>query len=143
MPDPRHWEVPVVFGGEWGIDLDFVAAERGISADEVVSRFTAAEYRVYMIGFAPGFAYLGPLPEALHLPRRQSPRPKVPAGTIGIGGIQAALYSVAIPSDWHLLGRTLWRAFDKQRDPPFLFRTGDRIRFVPIGEAEFRRLDAG
>ena len=142
VPDPRHWEVPVVFGGEWGIDLEAVAAELRLSADEVVHLFTAAEYRVYMIGFVPGYSYLGPLPERLHIPRRQSPRAKVPAGSIGIGGIQAGLYSVAIPSGWHLLGRTPLRAFDKERDPPFLFRTGDRIRFVAIDEAEFRRRES-
>jgi KipI family sensor histidine kinase inhibitor len=142
LVQPRRFVVPVAFGGAYGEDLDFVARQTGLAPDEVVAVFAAAEYRVYMVGFAPGFSYLGPLPKPLHLPRRESPRLKVPAGTVGIGGIQAAVYSVPIPSGWHLLGRTPARAFDKRFAEPFLFRTGDLIRFAPIDAAAFTTLDA-
>jgi KipI family sensor histidine kinase inhibitor len=142
LTPPRRFRVPVAFGGAYGEDLDFVARQTGLAPDEVVAVFAAAEYRVYMVGFAPGFSYLGPLPRALHLPRRESPRLRVPGGTVGIGGIQAAVYSVPIPSGWHLLGRTPARAFDKRYAEPFLFRTGDLIRFEPIEEAAFAAFEA-
>jgi KipI family sensor histidine kinase inhibitor len=141
LPAPRRFHIPVAFGGPHGEDLDEVARTLGLPPAEVVAAFTAAEYRVYMVGFAPGFSYLGPLPARLHLPRRRSHRLKVPAGTVGIGGIQAAVYSVSIPSGWHLLGRTPARAFDKRFSEPFLFRTGDLIRFMPIEPDAFAALD--
>jgi 5-oxoprolinase (ATP-hydrolysing) subunit B len=141
LPAPRRFSIPVAFGGAYGEDLDEVARRLGLAPDEVVAAFTAGEYRVYMVGFAPGFSYLGPLPERLHLPRRESPRLKVPSGTVGIGGIQAAVYSVPIPSGWHLLGRTPARAFDKRFPEPFLFRTGDLIRFSAIAPDVFAALD--
>jgi KipI family sensor histidine kinase inhibitor len=136
----RLWTVPVVFGGEHGIDLDFVADRIGADAGTVVALFLAAEYRVYMIGFAPGFTYLGGSPERLHLPRRDEPRAKVPAGTVSIGGVQAAINSMEMPSGWHLLGRTPVRVFDLRRPEPFLFRPGDRIRFAAIDDAAYRQL---
>jgi KipI family sensor histidine kinase inhibitor len=141
LPAPRRFRIPVAFGGAYGEDLAEVADRVGMAPDEAVTAFTAAEYRVYMVGFAPGFSYLGPLPAPLHLPRRASPRLKVPAGTVGIGGIQAAVYSVPIPSGWHLLGRTPARAFDKRLAEPFLFRTGDLIRFTAIEPDAFAVLE--
>ena len=138
---PRRFTIPVAFGGAFGEDLDEVADRLGLAPDDVVASFAADEYRVYMVGFAPGFSYLGPLPDRLRLPRRPSPRLKVPAGTVGIGGIQAAVYSVPIPSGWHLLGRTPARAFDKRLPDPFLFRTGDLIRFCAIGADAFASLE--
>jgi KipI family sensor histidine kinase inhibitor len=141
LPVPRRFRIPVAFGGAYGEDLAEVADRVGMAPDEAVTAFTAAEYRVYMVGFAPGFSYLGPLPAPLHLPRRASPRLKVPAGTVGIGGIQAAVYSVPIPSGWHLLGRTPARAFDKRLAEPFLFRTGDLIRFTAIEPDAFAVLE--
>jgi KipI family sensor histidine kinase inhibitor len=141
LPAPRRFLIPVAFGGAYGEDLAEAADRLGMTAEKTIAVFTAAEYRVYMVGFAPGFSYLGPLPAPLHLPRRASPRLKVPAGTVGIGGIQAAVYSVPIPSGWHLLGRTPARAFDKRRAEPFLFHTGDLIRFVAIEPDAFAALD--
>ncbi|UEM02965.1 5-oxoprolinase subunit PxpB [Skermanella rosea] len=138
----RRWTIPVAYGGEHGIDLEEVARHHGITAEEVVRLHLSGDYRVYMIGFAPGFAYLGGLSEALHTPRRRDPRMRVPAGTISIGGMQAAVCSTPIPSGWHLLGRTPVRGFDLRRPDPFLFRPGDRIRFVRIDAEEFGRLDA-
>lgn len=136
----RRWTVPVAYGGEHGIDLEAVAARVGLTADRVVDLHLAGDYRVYMIGFQPGFAYLGGLDSRLHLPRRETPRLKTPAGTISIGGIQAAVASIEAPSGWHLLGRTPVRAFDATRSDPFLFRAGDRIRFQRIADTEFAAL---
>jgi 5-oxoprolinase (ATP-hydrolysing) subunit B len=136
----RAWTVPVAYGGEHGVDLNDVAAATGLSAEGVIRLHSGAEYTVYMIGYSPGFAYLGGLPEALHLPRRPSPRLMTPAGSIMQGGMQAAISPLAMPSGWHLLGRTPARAFDPRRAEPFLFRPGDRIRFEPISAETFDRL---
>lgn len=136
----RRWTVPVAYGGQHGIDLEAVAERTGLTADQVIERHMAGDYRVYMIGFQPGFTYLGGLDPKLHLPRRETPRLKTPAGTISIGGIQAAVASIEAPSGWHLLGQTPVRAFDAGRADPFLFRPGDRIRFEHISAADFDRL---
>jgi len=142
MPSGRRWRVPVRYGGAHGVDLDAVAARTGLGADAVRTLHAGAEYLVYMIGFAPGFAYLGGLPEALHLSRRDDPRARVPAGSVAIGGQQSAIFSVGMPSGWHLLGRTPERAFAPERGDPFLFAQGDRIRFEPIDDATFEALAA-
>ena len=141
-PPGRLWTVPVAYGGEHGIDLGSVAERTGLSTEEVIARHLAGDYRVYMIGFQPGFTYLGGLDPKLHLPRRETPRLKTPAGTISIGGIQAAVASIEAPSGWHLLGRTPVRAFDPARADPFLFRAGDRIRFQRIADSDYERLAA-
>ncbi|KQO60117.1 MULTISPECIES: 5-oxoprolinase subunit PxpB [unclassified Methylobacterium] len=137
----RLWRIPVVYGGSFGIDLADVAAHHGLSADEVVSRHAAADYRVAMNGFLPGYAYLSGLDPSLALSRRESPRPVTPAGTISIGGVQALVASIAAPSGWHLLGRTPVRAFLPGRDPVFLFEPGDTIRFLPIEPERWDELD--
>lgn len=143
----RRWAVPVVYGGEAGQDLDEIARLKGMTARQVVDLHAAAEYRVFMVGFAPGFAYLGGLPEALHMPRLPVPRQYVPAGSIGIGGQQASVNSVAGPSGWRYIGWTPVRVFDPARAEPFLLRAGDRLRFVPIdagtGAALAARVAAG
>ncbi len=141
-PPGRFWTVPVAYGGEHGIDLESVAERTGLATDEVIARHMGGDYRVYMIGFQPGFTYLGGLDPKLHLPRRETPRLKTPAGTISIGGIQAAVASIEAPSGWHLLGRTPVRAFDPARADPFLFRAGDRIRFERIAHDDYARLAA-
>ncbi|MGW8269585.1 MAG: 5-oxoprolinase subunit PxpB [Burkholderiales bacterium] len=138
----RRWTIPVAYGGPHGLDLDEVARVHDLSTDEVVALHSGAEYRVYMIGFSPGLAYLGGLPASLHTPRRASPRLRVPASSVAIGGIQAAVFSVEIPSGWHLLGRTPERMFDLCRAEPFLLGAGDRVRFRPISAAEYDRLAA-
>jgi 5-oxoprolinase (ATP-hydrolysing) subunit B len=135
------WIVPVAYGGEYGIDLEATAATHGISADELVRRHAAPTYQVYMIGFLPGFAYLGGLDPTIATPRRTSPRLKTPAGTISIGGVQALVASIEAPSGWHLLGRTPVRSFMPGRDPAFLLKPGDRVRFRPIEPALFAELD--
>lgn len=139
----RRWVFPVCYGGEHGEDLEFVAGVHGLSAERVVELHLAAEYRVYMIGFAPGFAYMGGLPAALHTPRRASPRLRIPANSVAIGGIQAGITSIPVPSGWHLLGRTPARMFDLARgDEAFLLAAGDIVRLERIDAATFAALEA-
>lgn len=136
----RRWRVPVCYGGDYGEDLSALAQGHGLKPDQVIDLHSSARYRVYMVGFMPGFAYLGGLPEKLHTPRRASPRAMTPASSINIGGQQTAISSVPGPSGWHLIGRTPWRSFDPRRQRPFLFQAGDEVGFVPITPAEFARL---
>lgn len=138
----RLWHIPVVYGGAFGIDLADVAAHHGLSPDAVIERHAAPEYRVAMIGFLPGYAYLEGLDPGLALSRRPHPRPLTPAGTISIGGAQALVASIAAPSGWHLLGRTPVKTFVPGRDPVFLLRPGDRLRFVPTGADRWDALTA-
>ena len=140
--DRRRWLFPACYGGDHGMDLEFVAEAHGITAKETVDLHSGVEYRVYMIGFAPGFSYLGGLPEGLYTPRRANPRTLTPASSVSIGGVQAAISSIPVPSGWHMLGRTPVRTFDPRREQPFLLRTGDHVRFLPIDADEFNRLDA-
>lgn len=136
-PEIRRWVVPVCYGGEFGEDLDAVALAHGMTPAEAIAVHSRPIYRIYMVGFLPGFAYLGGLDPRLHTPRRASPRPHTPAGSINIGGQQTAVASVAGPSGWHLLGRTPWRSFDPRRDAPCLFAPGDEVVFRPIDAAEY------
>jgi KipI family sensor histidine kinase inhibitor len=130
-----------VYGGDFGIDLEDVAARHGISSAELISKHSSPTYRVYMIGFLPGFSYLGGLDPAIATPRRESPRTDTPAGTISIGGVQALVASIAAPSGWHLLGRTPVRTFMPGRDPTFLLGPGDRVRFEAIPASRWDALD--
>ena len=127
----RLWRIPVVYGGAFGIDLGAVAAHHGLDPAVLIERHSAPEYRVAMLGFLPGYAYLSGLDPSLALSRRPTPRPMTAAGTISIGGAQALVASIAAPSGWHLLGRTPVRSFVPGRDPVFLFEPGDAVRFVP------------
>jgi KipI family sensor histidine kinase inhibitor len=137
----RRWRVPVVYGGNYGIDLDEVARAHGISADDVVARHMAGDYFVAMVGFTPGFAYLSGLDPTLATSRRSEPRPSTPPGSIHIGGAQAAIQCLAGPSGWHLLGRTPVRTFHPRRDPVFLIAPGDAVTFYPVPAAAFAALD--
>ncbi|MFP5077790.1 5-oxoprolinase subunit PxpB [Rhizobium sp. YIM 134829] len=138
----RRITVPVLYGGAAGIDLEEMAAAKGMTPEALIALHSSAAYRVYMIGFAPGFAYLGGLPEALHMPRLAVPRQRVEAGAIGIGGQQASINSVPAPSGWRYIGRTPLRLFDPARAEPFLLRAGDAVRFRAIDAAEAEHLDA-
>lgn len=137
----RTWRIPVAYGGEHGIDLEATAATHGISPDELVRRHAAPTYQVYMLGFLPGFAYLGGLDPSIAIPRRTNPRLTTPPGTISIGGVQALVASIEAPSGWHLLGRTPVRNFMAARDPVVLLAPGDRVRFAPIDARDFAELD--
>jgi 5-oxoprolinase (ATP-hydrolysing) subunit B len=137
----RLWRIPVVYGGEFGIDLEETASRHGLTVADLVSRHAAPVYRVYMIGFLPGFAYLGGLDPSIATPRRENPRKWTPAGTISIGGVQALVASIEAPSGWHLLGRTPVRNFMLERDPVFILEAGDRIVFAPIAPDRWEELD--
>jgi len=123
--------LPVRFGGADGPDLPDVAGALGLPPEEVVRQLCGSEWPVLMIGFAPGFPYLGPLPESLRLPRRSTPRLAVPLGSVAIAAGMAGIYPARLPGGWHLVGRTDAILFDPQRDPPALLRAGDRVRFIP------------
>lgn len=138
----RLLEFPVYYGGEHQTDLDELAKMKTMSVADVIAMHASAEYRVYMIGFAPGFAYLGGLPEILHTPRLAVPRQRIEAGAIGIGGRQSSINSVPGPSGWRFLGRTPFKLFDAARPEPFLVKAGDRIRFRGIDADEAQELDA-
>ncbi|HKP30719.1 MAG TPA: 5-oxoprolinase subunit PxpB [Gemmatimonadales bacterium] len=127
--DSREFVIPVHYDGP---DLDEVASRLGITRDEVIRRHTATTYRVYLLGFVPGFAFLGLLDPSLELPRRSSPRLKVPAGSVAIAGRQTAVYPLDTPGGWHLLGRTDLTFFDPRRNPPALLGVGDAVRFEAI-----------
>ncbi|MGD9903865.1 MAG: 5-oxoprolinase subunit PxpB [Vicinamibacterales bacterium] len=130
--DGRLIEIPVCYGGAHGPDLDEVAAFAGLDPAEVVRRHSEATYRVYMLGFLPGFAYLGAVDPAIAMPRRQAPRPAVPAGSVGIAGRQTGVYPAVSPGGWRLIGQTPRRMFDPARLQPALLSAGDRVRFVPV-----------
>jgi KipI family sensor histidine kinase inhibitor len=138
----RRLVVPVLYGGAVGLDLEELARSKRMSVEQLISIHANAQYRVYMIGFAPGFAYLGGLPEVLHTPRRAVPRQRIEASAIGLGGRQASINSVPGPSGWHFFGRTPLRLFDPSRSQPFLLQAGDEVRFRPIGADEAAELDA-
>jgi len=123
----RAWVIPVCYDGP---DLDWVAAQTGLTPEDVVRRHTARRYTVFLLGFVPGFAYLGELDPALVLPRRSEPRRRVPAGSVAIAGAQTAVYPLETPGGWHLIGRTSTRLFDPQREPPALLAAGDTVRFT-------------
>lgn len=127
-------EIPVRYGGEDGPDLEAVAEAAGLSPSAVIGAHSSGDYRVLFLGFAPGFGYLGPLPEALVLPRRPSPRVRVPAGSVAIAGPHAAIYPIESPGGWHLIGRTAIRLWDPDRDPPALLEPGRLVRFVQVHE---------
>ncbi|NJR42552.1 MAG: 5-oxoprolinase subunit PxpB [Akkermansiaceae bacterium] len=132
LPEGREIEIPVCYGGEFGPDLDAVASEKCMSREEVIGVHSGGIYTVAAIGFSPGFPYLLGLPEELHLPRRNTPRLEVPAGSVAIAGKQGGIYPFASPGGWHLLGRTDLSLFDPQAAHPALLKSGDRVRFIPV-----------
>ncbi|WP_446751536.1 5-oxoprolinase subunit PxpB [Variovorax sp. S12S4] len=126
----RLVEIPVAYGGEHGPDLADVAAHTGLTPAEVVRRHSGGEYVVYLLGFLPGFAFMGGLPPELATPRRAEPRTAVPARSVGIGGEQTGIYPLVSPGGWQLIGRTSLELFDPAAEPPTLLRPGDRVRFI-------------
>jgi len=137
----RRWRIPVVYGGEHGIDLEDVAKTLKTTSDDIVERHVRGDYRVAMIGFTPGWSYLSGLDNSLHMPRRQNPRLLTPAGTISIGGVQTGVQCLAGPSGWHLLGRTAVRTYQLHRDPIFLLEPGDNVTFSPVDPETFAEQD--
>ncbi len=137
----RTVEVPVCYAPEFGMDLNEVSEKTKLPIQEIVDRHAAGTYRVLMIGFAPGHAYMGGLDPALAVPRRATPRIVVPAGSVAIAGEQAVVYPYAISGGWNVIGRTPLTVFDAGRQEPSLFATGDRVKFRPVERDEFLRLE--
>lgn len=135
--DGRLIEIPVCYGGDLGPDLDEVASFHDLTREEVISTHSGVLYQVYMIGFTPGFPFLGGLDRRLITPRKENPRPLVPAGTVGIADRQTGIYPIDSPGGWQLIGRTPIRIFDLNRMKPFYLTPGDQIKFIPISREAF------
>ena len=138
----RLIEVPVCYGGEFGPDLGHIAKHTRLSPEEVIKRHSKADYVVYLIGFSPGFPYLGGLPKELNTPRHAKPRMSVAPGSVGIAGNQTGIYSLGTPGGWNLVGRTPLKLFTPDKNPPVLLRAGDRVKFRTISSEEFAKLEA-
>lgn len=134
----RIFEIPVCYGGEFGPDLEYIAGHAGLTPQEVIDIHSSRDYRIYMLGFLPGFSYLGGLDERIHTPRLANPRIRIPAGSVGIGGSQTGIYPLDSPGGWQLLGMTPVKTYDPERSVPILFEAGDYIRFLPVTEEEYR-----
>ena len=134
-------EIPVCYGGEYGPDLLEVAQHCSLTPEEVSARHPAPTDRIYMLGFTPGFPYLGGMDPSIAAPRRKEPRIHIPAGSVGIAGEQTGVYPIVSPGGWQLIGRTPLRLFDPQKEQPILLSAGAGIRFVPIDEETFRKME--
>ncbi|PLS07819.1 5-oxoprolinase subunit PxpB [Neobacillus cucumis] len=137
---PLVYEVPVYYGGKTGPDLTYVADYHHLSEEEVIRLHTSKEYMIYMMGFVPGFPYLGGLPSELSTPRLKHPRQVIAAGSVGIGGSQTGIYPADVPSGWQIIGITPLKLFDLENPSPFLFTAGNYIKFYPIDSHEYRNI---
>jgi inhibitor of KinA len=140
---PRVIEIPVCYGGEFGLDLEFVAKHNNLTTDEVIEIHSSGEYLVYMIGFAPGFPYLGGMSEKIAAPRRSSPRETIAKGAVGIAGSQTGVYPIPTPGGWQLIGQTPLELFCPHDTTPSLLKAGDVIRFTPISLEEYNEYKEG
>lgn len=136
----RRIEIPVLYGGKHGPDIEFVARYNGLGVDDVIEIHSGKTYRVHFLGFLPGFAYLSPVDERIATPRLEKPRLKVPAGSVGIAGRQTGIYPLESPGGWRLIGRTPLKLFDPTKNPPALLQPGDEVKFVAVDEDEFREI---
>jgi inhibitor of KinA len=136
-PEGRLFEIPVVYGGDYGEDLASLAQACGLTEERAVQIHSAPVYFAFSMGFAPGFAYLGNVDPQLKQPRRDKPRVRVPSGSVAVANGFTGIYPLELPGGWHLIGRTPWRLFDAGREPPALLAAGDRVRFRAISSAEF------
>ncbi len=142
-PPPRLVEIPTCYGGDFGPDLPFVAEHAGLTPEDVVAIHAGTDYLVYMMGFSPGFTYLGGMSERIAAPRLKTPRTSIPAGSVGIAQQQTGIYPVESPGGWQLIGRTPVTLFDPSRHPPVVVEAGDYIRFVPVVRDEYQRIREG
>ena len=138
----KIFESPVLYGGEYGPDLESIAEHAGLSEGEVIKIHSSQDYLIYMLGFLPGFCYLGGLDERIHTPRLANPRLKIRAGSVGIGGSQTGIYPLDSPGGWQLMGMTPVKTYDPEREVPILVEAGNYIRFMPVDEAEYKRIQA-
>ena len=136
----RVFEIPVCYGGQYGPDLANIAEHAGLTEEEVVKIHSSKDYLIYMLGFLPGFCYLGGLDERIHTPRLANPRLKINAGSVGIGGSQTGIYPLDSPGGWQLMGMTPVKTYDPDREVPILLSAGDYIRFIPVDEEEYLRI---
>jgi inhibitor of KinA len=136
----RRWTIPVCYDPAFALDLEEVAARTGLTPAEVVEHHGATTYHVYMIGFLPGYPYMGDLPARLALPRRENPRTQVPAGSVAIATTMTAVYTLDSPGGWHILGRTPVPLWNRRRSPPAVLAPGDKVRFAPVSMDQFARL---
>jgi inhibitor of KinA len=137
-PEPETIDIPVVYGGLYGPDLEWVAQYHKITPEEVIRLHTVNTYHVYMIGFMPGFPYMGELPEELETPRKETPRTSIPEGSVGIAQRQTGIYPAISPGGWQIIGYSPLNLFNPNQDPPALLKAGDKVRFSPIDEEDFR-----
>ncbi len=140
FPEARIVEVPVLYGGEFGPDIGFVAEHNTLSEEDVIDLHTGRDYLVYMLGFTPGFCYLGGMSEQLETPRLSTPRTRIPSGSVGIAGKQTGVYPIDSPGGWQLIGRTPLRLFDPDRDPAVLITAGDYVGFSRIDAQEYEQI---
>lgn len=140
LPGRKLVEIPVAYGGEFGPDLEEVAKHNNLNAEEVVRIHSRTRYLIYMIGFMPGFPYLGGLSPKIATPRKTTPRPKIPAGSVGIAGNQTGIYPTESPGGWQIIGRTPLKLFEAAREPPALLQAGDYLTFVHITPEEFTKI---
>jgi inhibitor of KinA len=140
IPPPETVKIPVCYGGDLGPDMEFVAKTHDLMVEDVIRIHSEPEYQIYMIGFTPGFPFLGGLPEVLHTPRLQTPRKVVPAGSVGIANNQTGIYPIDSPGGWQLIGRTPLSLFDPRKPNPFLLKAGDKLKFYPISLEEYHRI---
>jgi KipI family sensor histidine kinase inhibitor len=138
FPEPKLTQIPALYGGSYGPDLEEVAKYHQISPEEVIQLHCSKPYFIYMIGFMPGFPYMGELPEALITPRLKTPRLSVPAGSVAIAQRQTGIYPMESPGGWQIIGRTPVKLFNPEREPPALLQMGDHVQFFPISEKEFK-----
>ena len=141
LPSPNILEIPTLYGGELGPDLGSVCEHSGLTEEEVIKIHSGRDYLVYMLGFTPGFSYLGGMDEKIATPRLKTPRTKIPGGSVGIAGSQTGIYSIDSPGGWQLIGKTPILLYDPQRKPPILHHAGDYIRFVPIDQKEYQSIE--
>jgi len=135
--------IPVVYGGEYGPDLENVCTHNGLTPDEVIAIHSGREYLIYMLGFTPGFPYMGGMDERIATPRLKTPRTAIPAGSVGIAGAQTGVYPIQSPGGWQLIGRTPYKLFDMDRAEPFLLKAGQKVVFKPITEEEYKAIERG
>ncbi|RPH32177.1 MAG: 5-oxoprolinase subunit PxpB [Bacteroidales bacterium] len=140
LPESSVIQIPVYYGDDFGPDLNEVADFNSLSIDEVIGIHSSTNYLVYMLGFTPGFCYLGGMDARIATPRKHSPRIKIPAGAVGIADKQTGIYPIESPGGWQLIGQTPLKLFDPERKPEFLIQPGDFIRFVPVSIDEFKRM---
>lgn len=136
----RLIEIPTLYGEKYGPDIEFVAEHAKLSVDEVIKIHSGTDYLVYMMGFMPGFTYLGGLDERIATPRLKSPRIKIEAGSVGIAANQTGMYPIESPGGWQLIGRTPLKLYDDTKEPPVFIQAGDYIRYVPIDEEEYEKI---